>query len=197
MAGGDLHRGMSDDAPSEIEQDRLGEARTLAARAGERLRKREETLAVAESATGGLVGSLATDVPGASDYFDRAVVTYSYDAKRELLAVTRERLDEHGAVSAPVARQMARAVRDTTGATWGVATTGIAGPTGGDGDPVGTVYVSVARGAPWGTNDSDASVERYAFDGDRRERKAAFARQAFADLLDRLEVSESTGPDGD
>ncbi|WP_225333750.1 CinA family protein [Halomicrobium urmianum] len=157
-------------------------------RVGVALREADDTLAVAESCTGGLIGSLVTDVPGSSDYFDRSVVTYSYDAKRDLLAVAREALDDHGAVSEPVARQMARGVRDTADATWGVATTGIAGPTGGTEEtPVGTAYVAVAHAAPWGSGDSRTAVQRYEFDGDRTTVKERIARQALSDLLDAVE----------
>ncbi|MEF8979894.1 MAG: CinA family protein [Haloarculaceae archaeon] len=151
---------------------------------GQALREADATVAVAESCTGGLVGSLLTDVPGSSDYFDRSLVTYSNDAKQDLLAVSREALDGHGAVSEPVAREMALAIRDTAGTTWGVATTGIAGPTGGTPEtPVGTVFVAVAYAGPWGTETSTASVEQYAFDGTRLELKERFARQALEDLL--------------
>lgn len=155
---------------------------------GDALRRRGERVAVAESATGGLVGSLLTDVPGASGYFDRSVVTYSNDAKQDLLAVSREALDGPGAVSEPVARQMARGVRDTAGTTWGVSTTGIAGPGGGtDEKPVGTVFVGVAYAGPWDTDSSTAWVERYQFDGDRHECKRQFARQALDDLSGAIE----------
>lgn len=165
---------MSDDAADSI-QVRVGEA----------LRETDATVAVAESCTGGLIGSLLTDVPGSSDYFDRSVVTYSYDAKRDLLAVDREALDEAGAVSEAVAREMARGVRDTADTTWGIATTGVAGPSGGtEATPVGTAYVGVAYAAPWGTGDSFASVERYEFDGDRRTVKRKIAEQALTDLRD-------------
>jgi len=158
---------------------------------GDALRERDATLAVAESCTGGLVGSLLTDVPGSSDYFDRSLVTYSYDAKLQNLGVDREALDEHGAVSDPVARQMARGVRDVADATWGVATTGIAGPTGGtDEKPVGTVFVGVAYAGEWGTQSSYATVSRYEFDGDRRAVKEQIARRALRDLLDEVESSD-------
>ncbi|MBV0923434.1 CinA family protein [Halomicroarcula limicola] len=154
------------------------------ARVGEALRERNETVAVAESCTGGLVGSLLTDVPGSSDYFDRSVVSYSYDAKQELLAVSREALDAHGAVSEPVADEMARAVRDTAGTDWGVATTGVAGPTGGSPEtPVGTVYIAVAHAAPWESGDSDCAVSHYEFEGDRAEVKERIAGRALSDLL--------------
>ncbi|QLD86525.1 CinA family protein [Natronomonas halophila] len=154
-------------------------------RIGEVLADRGEYVATAESCTGGLIGSLLTDVPGSSDYFDRSVVTYTYDAKLEELGVPREILDDVGAVSEPVARQMARGVRDGAGVTWGVATTGIAGPTGGtDEKPVGTVYIGVAHAADWGTGDSWCAVERYVFDGSRTEIKRKTAEQALEDLLD-------------
>lgn len=157
-------------------------------RVGDALRETGATVAVAESCTGGLVGSLVTDVAGSSDYFDRTLGTYSYDAKLELLGVARETLDEHGAVSGPVAEQMARGARDTAGTTWGLSTTGIAGPTGGsEVKPVGTVFVGVAYRGAWGTGDSQTRVTRYEFDGDRRQIKERIARQALADLLAAVE----------
>lgn len=165
---------------------------TVAARVGERLRAAGHSLATAESCTGGLVASRVTDVPGASDYFDRGVVTYAYDAKRELLGVTRETLDEHGAVSEPVARQMARRIRDHADTTWGLSVTGTAGPSGGTPEkPVGTVFVGVAFAAEWGTGDSFAAVEHHELDGDRETVKAEAATVALefldghlADLAD-------------
>jgi len=166
----------------------MGEQEAIEKRAGDALREGDATLAVAESCTGGLVASLVTDVPGSSDYFDRGVVVYSNDAKQELLGVSREALDAHGAVSAPVAKELAAGVRDTAGTTWGVTTTGIAGPGGGTGEkPVGTVYVGVAYAGPWGSQSSTVAAERYRFEGTRTERKERFARQALADLLDAVE----------
>jgi nicotinamide-nucleotide amidase len=157
-------------------------------RVGDALRETDATLAVAESCTGGLVGSRLTDVPGSSDYFDRSVVTYSYDAKRDGLCVSREALDDHGAVSEPVAREMARGVRDSADVTWGVSTTGVAGPTGGTPEtPVGTVLVGVAYAGEWGTGSSYATVSRYEFDGDRTEIKAQIADRALEDLLAEIE----------
>lgn len=169
--------------------ERPGDASPVEARLGARLRETGGTLATAESCTGGLVASLVTDVPGASDYFDRGVVTYAYDAKRELLGVTREALDEHGAVSEPVARQMARRVRDRSGTTWGLSVTGIAGPTGGSAEkPVGTVYVGVAFAAEWGSGESYAAVERHEFEGDRTAVKEKAARGALEFLLERVDA---------
>lgn len=150
-------------------------------RVGELLGQRNETVAVAESLTGGRISDLLTNVPGSSDYFDRGIVTYAYDAKRDELAVPREALDDHGAVSDPVARAMARGVRDVADATWGVSATGIAGPSGGtDEKPVGLVFLGVAYAAPWGTGESFVRVEREVFDGDRCEIKTASARGALS-----------------
>lgn len=163
--------------------------RSRSERLGERLRTRGDTLAVAESLTGGLVGSTITDVPGSSAYFDRSVVTYAYGAKRQALAVPREELDDHGAVSAPVAAAMARGVRDTADTSWGLSTTGIAGPDGGTADkPVGLVFVGVAYAAGWGTGDSFVRTERFEFDGDR----IAVKRQSVAAALDLLSETIET-----
>ncbi|WP_380675844.1 CinA family protein [Salinigranum sp. GCM10025319] len=171
-----------------IDTDSAGESDPIEARVGDALRSRGHTVAVAESLTGGLIGSRLTDVPGSSAYFDRAVVTYSNDAKLDALAVSRESLDAHGAVSAEVAREMARGIRDTAGTTWGVSTTGIAGPTGGTTEkPVGLVFVGVAYAAPWGTEESFARAERYVFDGDRADVKTASATRALSDLLAAVE----------
>ena len=166
----------------------LDDARTTSKELGDALRTGEQTIATAESCTGGLLGSLLTDVAGSSDYFDRSLVTYSYDAKRAQLAVSRESLDDHGAVSEPVAREMARGVRDVADTTWGVATTGIAGPSGGTPEkPVGTVFVGVAYAGEWGSGESFSRVERYEFDGSRVEIKAKIAAQALEDVLEAVE----------
>ena len=157
-------------------------------RIGDALRETGASLAVAESCTGGLIGSLLTDVPGSSAYFDRALVTYSYDAKLEALGVTRESLDDHGAVSEPVAGEMAAGVRDTAGVDWGVATTGIAGPGGGSPEkPVGTVYIGLASRGEWGTGESYTTVERHVFDGSRIEIKEQIARRALETLVAAVE----------
>lgn len=168
------------------------DADPLAERLGDALRRTGATVATAESATAGLVAGRLTAVPGASDYVDRGVVTYAYDAKRELLGVEREALDEHGAVSEPVARQMARRVRDHSDTTWGVSVTGVAGPTGGtEATPVGTVYVGVAYAAEWGSEASYAAVEHHEFEGDRAAVREAATVAAIALLLEHVEAVES------
>ena len=159
----------------------------LAARVGDALRERGATLGVAESCTGGLVGAAVTAVPGSSDYFECGVTAYAYGPKRRLLGVSREALDAHGAVSAPVAREMARGIRDRADVTWGLATTGVAGPGGGtEDDPVGTVYVGVAHAAPWGSGASTATASRYEFDGDRAAVRAKTVDRALTELLEAI-----------
>jgi nicotinamide-nucleotide amidase len=118
---------------------------TLAAHVVERLRESRRTVALAESCTGGLVAAAITDVPGSSEVFLESSVVYANDAKSRSVAVPDALLREHGAVSEAVARAMAEGVRGASGATFGVATTGIAGPGGGTPEkPVGLVHFAVA-----------------------------------------------------
>lgn len=112
---------------------------------GALLRQRGATLAVAESCTGGLIANRLTDIPDSSTYFERGVVAYSEEAKRALLDVPAELLRTCGAVSPEVARAMADGVRRRSGTTFGLSTTGIAGPSGGTPEkPVGLVYIGLA-----------------------------------------------------
>ena len=121
----------------------------LAARAEallERFRARKARIATAESCTGGLIAAALTEVPGASDVVDRGFVTYSNEAKRELLAVPAELIEAHGAVSEPVARAMAEGALARSEAEVAVAVTGVAGPGGGSAaKPVGLVHFAAAR----------------------------------------------------
>jgi len=127
----------------------------------EELRGREQTLAVAESCTGGLLSAHLTDVPGASEVFLGGVVSYSNEAKEDLIDVPHETLVEHGAVSEEVARAMAEGVRARFRSDWGASITGIAGPTGGtDEKPVGLVHWAIA-----GPN--GVSAKHHVFLGDR------------------------------
>lgn len=159
------------------------DAEPIEATLGDRLTAREETVAVAESLTGGLLCSRLTDIPGASAYVDRGVVTYSNRSKQTALGVSRESLDTHGAVSEPVAAEMASGMRDTAETTWAISTTGIAGPTGGtDEKPVGLVYIGVAYAAPWGSEESFVRVTRHVFDGDRTAVKSMTATKTLTVL---------------
>ncbi|MFM9903824.1 MAG: competence/damage-inducible protein A [Pyrinomonadaceae bacterium] len=112
---------------------------------GEHLKAKGETLAVAESCTGGLIGQRLTDVPGSSEYFMEAAVTYSNDAKMRMLGVAPEIIADHGAVSAECVEAMALGIRDNAGTDHAISVTGIAGPGGGSEEkPVGTVYIGYA-----------------------------------------------------
>lgn len=141
------------------------------------LAARGETLAVAESLTGGLVAAEITATPGASKVFRGSVTAYATELKRDVLGVDGTLLDQRGAVDPEVARQMAAGVRTALGADWGLATTGVAGPDAQDGQPVGTVYVAVSgpvadagRGAASGTKTEN--MRGYA-DGGARGKVAA------------------------
>ena len=115
---------------------------------GRRLAMTEFTLAVAESCTGGLIAQRLTSVPGSSKYFIEGVVTYSNESKTRLLGVDKKLIEEFGAVSQQVARDMARGVRHRAKTDFGLAVTGVAGPGGGTEDkPVGLVYIALADSA--------------------------------------------------
>ena len=126
----------------------------------ERLVTAGETVAVAESLTGGLVCSTLVTVPGASRVVVGGIVAYQTDVKASVLGVSAELLAERGAVDPDVALEMARAVRTKFGATIGISTTGVAGPDPQDGVPVGTVFVGIA-------SDRDETVTRCDFEGSR------------------------------
>jgi nicotinamide-nucleotide amidase len=112
---------------------------------GDLLREKGATLAIAESCTGGLISDWVTDVPGSSDYFVFSAVAYANRVKEKILGVSAETLETYGAVHEQTAREMARGVRRIAGATYGLATTGIAGPGGGTAEkPVGTVCIGLA-----------------------------------------------------
>ncbi|MDA3904033.1 MAG: CinA family nicotinamide mononucleotide deamidase-related protein [Desulfuromusa sp.] len=121
------------------------------------------TLSLAESCTGGLLTTMLTSQPGASEFLERAAVTYADSAKRDWLKVPSLLLQQHGAVSENCARAMASGLRQTTGTDLSLAITGIAGPDGGTEDkPVGTVYLSLASA-------SGIHVKRYFFSGNRNQ----------------------------
>jgi nicotinamide-nucleotide amidase len=140
---------------------------------GAALRARGATLATAESCTGGLIGELMTAVPGSSDYFLGGVIAYANEVKIAALAVRPETLRQHGAVSEPTVREMARGARRLLGSTYGVAVSGVAGPGGGTPEkPVGTVHLAVA-----GPDDDTVLVHKILWPGERDQvrRVAALA----------------------
>ncbi len=145
---------------------------------GEMLRERRATVAVAESATGGMLGERFTSIPGSSDYFVGGFITYSNAMKIELLGVSPETLEAFGAVSKETAGAMAIGARRRTNSTYAVAITGAAGPdSGGEKVPVGTVYVAVADAA-------GVHVVNRQFLGDR-QRIRIFTTQMALDILRR------------
>lgn len=158
---------------------------TAAARVLRRLVERGETLAVAESLTGGLVAAELTSVPGASQAFRGSVTAYATPLKSEVLGVDAALLAAKGAVDAEVAHQMAAGVRLALGADWGVATTGVAGPEPQDGRPVGTVFVAVS--GPQGAG----KVAALRLNGDRADIRKESVRSAL-DLLSG-ELGENEG----
>lgn len=150
----------------------------LPAVVGAQLERRKETVAVAESCTGGLLGELFTRRAGSSAYFLGGMLTYANALKVNLLGVREETLAVHGAVSEPSAREMAEGARQRTGATYALSITGIAGPGGGSAEkPVGTVFVALA--APDGT-----TVAKHQFIGER-DRVRAFSAYAALEMLRR------------
>jgi len=151
---------------------------TLESVVGRLLLSKRLTLAVAESCTGGLIGDRITDVAGSSVYFKEGVVAYSNEAKVRVLGVKEETLNEFGAVSRETALEMARGVQRISGANVGLATTGIAGPTGGTAKkPVGLVYITLV----WPEMGVELCRE-FRFSGQRREIKESTVANAL-DIL--------------
>jgi nicotinamide-nucleotide amidase len=182
-----LNRGVSDLAsalgPDVVSTD----GAPLEAVVGELLRQRGWWVAFAESCTGGLATSRMTDIPGSSDYVERAIVAYSNRAKIELLGVPDALIAEHGAVSEQVALAMAAGIRVRAGVNVGVGITGIAGPGGGsEHKPVGTVCIAVDDGA--------AKVRTFRFPGGREMVKAMSANWAIDMLRRHLLKNVEGGP---
>ncbi len=141
------------------------------------LKERKQTLATAESCTGGLIANRITNVSGASEVFLAGYVTYANAAKSDVLSVDPKLIDKHGAVNETVARAMAEGARIRAGSNYGLATTGIAGPTGGSEEkPIGTVYIALA------SRDSETVARKFVFPTDRETFKQ-LAAQAALDLL--------------
>ncbi|MBD3414417.1 MAG: competence/damage-inducible protein A [Candidatus Aminicenantes bacterium] len=155
---------------------------------GKLLIKNKKTLSVAESCTGGFLGHRITNVPGSSQYFLQGIQAYSNKAKIQLLGVDKNELLEHGAVSDEVARLMAEGTRNISGADFGLAVTGIAGPGGGTKEkPVGLVFTSLS----W---DNGFKVEKNQFLGDRSTVKTRSTQKAM-DMLRRHLLFKEAVPD--
>ncbi|MBV8048282.1 MAG: nicotinamide-nucleotide amidase [Paludibacterium sp.] len=156
----------------------------LARRLGEALRARGETVATAESCTGGMISAALTDIAGSSDWFGYGFVTYSNQAKQDMLGVRVETLAAAGAVSERTVREMAAGALRRAGAHWAVAVSGVAGPGGGSPDkPVGMVWFALAGAG----GECEAFVCH--FDGDRAAVRRQTVERALSRLIARIEAA--------
>lgn len=157
---------------------------TLAERLGQSLKAKGHKIATAESCTGGWIAQAITEVPGSSAWFDRGFVTYSNNAKVQMLGVNPQTLAEYGAVSTEIAQQMAVGALANSEADWAVAVTGIAGPDGGSEEkPVGTVYIA------WQNKTGFSKVERMQLSGNRHRIREATVKKAIVRVLDIFDKS--------
>lgn len=148
----------------------------------QRLLARGAMLATAESCTGGLIAAACTELAGSSAWFERGFVTYSNEAKTELLGVAPALIAQHGAVSEAVARAMAEGALQRAAVQWAVSVTGIAGPAGGSPDkPVGTVWIA------WAAPGHDSRAQRHHFQGDRAQVRAQTCHAALQGLIQMLD----------
>jgi PncC family amidohydrolase len=153
---------------------------SLEIRVGELLQQHKQKLVLAESCTGGLLGSRITDVAGSSEYFLAGVVAYAYEAKVELLGVSWGTLNSHGAVSRETVLEMARGVRSRMKGDIALSVSGIAGPGGATPDkPVGTTWIGLVA-------EDTERAELFHFHGDREQNKASAADAALTLLLEYL-----------
>lgn len=144
------------------------------------LKEKNLKIATAESCTGGLISHNFTNISGSSEYFDSGIVSYSNKAKIELLDVSEKILEKYGAVSEQVAKSMAEGVRNKSDVDIGIATTGIAGPTGGTEDkPVGLVYIAIST-------TKNTLVKKIQFSGNRLENKESTCKATLELLLESI-----------
>ncbi|OHX10863.1 damage-inducible protein CinA [Chromobacterium sphagni] len=159
----------------------MANSKQLAADLGAILLGRGESVATAESCTGGLIAAALTDIPGSSAWFSHGIVSYGNQAKQQLLGVQASSLIDHGAVSEMVVREMAAGVQALADADWAVAVSGIAGPDGGSPEkPVGLVWLAIAH--PGG------QVEAWHchFSGDREAVRLKTVQEALTQLMQRI-----------
>ncbi len=155
---------------------------TTVARLAGLLRARGERLATAESCTGGLIAGACTSIAGSSDWFDRGFVTYSNEAKAEMLGVDTPLIAQHGAVSEDVVRAMAYGALQRSRATWSIAVSGVAGPGGGTATkPVGLVWTA------WG-GPSGVQAQAMQWPGDRNAVRSASVKLALERLVQLVEA---------
>ena len=171
---------------------------TMESVVGRLLLQHGQTVATAESCTGGLIAERFTDVPGSSAYFLGGVVSYSNAAKTALLGVSEELLEAHGAVSEPVVRAMAEGVRERFGSDFGVATSGISGPDGGTAEkPVGLVWIAIAtkgRASKGQATKVQTHADSFVFQVDRSRHRRLTAQVALDWIRRSLIGAELVGP---
>lgn len=142
--------------------------------------KQKKKISTAESCTGGLIAHYLTNISGSSNFFDRSIVAYSNIAKIDLLNVSKDLLEKHGAVSKEVAYAMAEGIRKQSNVDIGLSTTGIAGPTGGNVEkPVGLVYIAISTS-------EKTNVKKFKFSGNRLENKTSTLYAALNMLYEEL-----------
>ena len=157
----------------------------LAAHCLDLLRAAGQPVATAESLTAGLVAATIADVPGASDALRGGIVAYATDVKTGVLGVDPDLVSRHGVVSAPCAEAMALRAREVVGSTFGLSTTGVAGPDPQDGQPVGRVFAAVA--GPDAAGEVVVHVDELALDGDRADIRRATVAAVLSRLAAHLE----------
>ncbi|MCW2527836.1 MAG: cinA [Pseudonocardiales bacterium] len=163
----------------------LAEARRSADRSHGRLVELGQTVAVAESLTGGLISALLTEAPGTSVTFRGGLVVYATDLKHTLAGVNAQDLETNGPVHNVIAQQLASGSRERLGADFGIGVTGVAGPGEQGGHPVGEVFIAIA-------SQTTAAVKRYEFQGTRSDIRIATVAAALADLVRVLDSDTKT-----
>lgn len=162
----------------------INRVKTMVLAAASAMDKHKLKLATAESCTGGGLSYWLTSVPGSSNWFERGFVTYSNEAKIEMLGVRSQTLEAHGAVSEETVTEMAKGALERSHADWSIAITGIAGPDGGTPDkPVGTVWIGI------GGRNIPVIAKRMLFNGDRQEVRLASIARSLEMLLAEIEKS--------
>jgi PncC family amidohydrolase len=177
---------MSGERRSRDELTDLADLAALGVSVGRLLRQRRETLALAESCTGGLIAATLTAVPGASEYLWGGAVVYTAASKRALAGLDAATLERHGTVSAATSEALAAAIRRLSGASYGLAVTGWAGPDTDAGGSVGTVFAALDDGG-------EIIERRWQLPGDRRQVRDAAATRALALLRAHLQAKQDTG----
>jgi len=160
---------------------------------GDLLRKRGWTISISESCTGGLICDRVTDISGSSDYFMGGMVNYSNESKAKHLGIPLDYIKRYGAVSPQVARKMAQGVRKAFDTTFGLSTTGVAGPTGGTKrSPIGRVFIGLARGKRMWVMELDLKGNRREI----KEKATEKALQFFYEILIQGDFRGKKGPKG-